>query len=327
MTYRGLTWRASGALLIGGLVAWVMLASGSAPAKSTPSASGAKTLTKVTMNFGPSASVAAITLGKRKGFYKAEGIDLEMTDKNPPSQVVPALLSGRVQISLFSWGALASVAANGVPLSGIGNLSIGGKKDDTAVAALASSSLRTAKDLRGKTIAVSSLNGTGEVAVRNLAAKAGVPQNTLRFVALNFPDMGPALRAGRVDAVYLQEPSITVLNKQTKLRRLGSGLLFPKMPITNIISSNSFIKSKPKVIAAFQRATRKAIRYARSHPAEVKKIMPSSVKFPASITNKMVQPTFSDSMDPKQIQRIATALYRFGKTKNLVQIKQYIKRY
>jgi NitT/TauT family transport system substrate-binding protein len=327
MTYRGLAVRASGAAMVVGLIAWALLAPGSAPAKSEPTARSSATLTHVILNVGNTAGVAALTLGKEKGIYKKQGIDLEITDKTPPAQVVGGLLSNRSQFSAFSWGAMVNVVANGVPLSGVANLTAGGKKDDTGVFSVASGPVKKPADLRGKTIAVSVLNGLGEVIVRNLAGKAGVPQNTLHFVALNFPDMGPALRAGRIDAAYLQEPSQTVLNQQTKLRRLGSGLLFPKMPVTNIIAANSYIKSQPKVVAAFQRATRNAIRYARAHPDKIKKIMPKVVGFPASTTNKIVQPTFSDTMNVKQLQRIPAALFRFGKTKKLVQINEFIKKY
>ena len=327
MTYRGLAVRALGAALIGGLIAWALLAPGSAPARTEPTASSAKSLTKVTMTVGNTSGTAVLVLGKEKGIYKKEGLDLELTDKIPPAQAVSALLSNRVQFSAFSWGAMTSVVANGVPLKGVANLTADSKKDDTGIYSVASGSVKKPADLRGKTIAVSVLNGLGEVTVRNIAGKAGVPQNTLHFVALNFPDMGPALRAGRIDAAYLQEPNQTVLNQQTKLHKLGSGLLFPGMPITNVIAADSYIKSQPKVVAAFQRATRNAIRYARAHPDKVKKVMPKVTGFPASITNKIVQPTFSDTMNVKQLQRIPAALFRFGKTKKLVQIKQFVKQY
>ena len=72
-----------------------------------------------------------------------------------------------------------------------------------------SSSIRTPKDLEGKTVAVNALKGVCEIVIRAALDKFNVDQNAVKFVAIPFPAMRAALNAGQVDAICAPEPFMT----------------------------------------------------------------------------------------------------------------------
>jgi NitT/TauT family transport system substrate-binding protein len=69
------------------------------------------------------------------------------------------------------------------------------------------SSIRTARDLAGKTIAVDNLTSFTQFGAIVWLRKNGVDPATIKFVELPFSSMAGAIEAGRVDAAEIAEPA------------------------------------------------------------------------------------------------------------------------
>jgi NitT/TauT family transport system substrate-binding protein len=83
------------------------------------------------------------------------------------------------------------------------------------------SKLTSAKDLAGKTVAVSTLKGLDQLVVSVLVGKLGGDVSAVKFVELRPPEMLTALLAGRVDAVNIEDPEFSAA--RLKSRMLGDG--------------------------------------------------------------------------------------------------------
>jgi NitT/TauT family transport system substrate-binding protein len=86
---------------------------------------------------------------------------------------------------------------------------------------LPDSKLATAKDLAGKTVAVSTLKGLDQLVVSVLIDKLGGDVSSVKFVEMRPPEMLTALQAGRVDAVNVEDPEFTAARSKTRM--LGDG--------------------------------------------------------------------------------------------------------
>jgi NitT/TauT family transport system substrate-binding protein len=71
------------------------------------------------------------------------------------------------------------------------------------------SSIKSYKDLAGKTIAVNSINNIGDVTISDVLARHGVNPATVKYVEMGFSEMPAALKQGRVDAIWANEPFLT----------------------------------------------------------------------------------------------------------------------
>lgn len=308
------------------------LASSPANARSTDSkAHASQSRTKVTVGAVRVAGSAALALGQQKGFFRKAGLDVTLNFQYPPSQFNAALLSGDLDFGVQSWGGLTAVAANGVPLKAIANIANAhksGQPDDGQMVVMPKSPIKSAKQLGGKTIAVGTLNGIGEATIRDAAARAGVPQNTLKFVAVNFPDMSTALRAGRIDAAFAQEPFITAMKMQSKVRLLPitQGSFISGLPLNPLITTEKYGKANPRVVAAMRKASNQSVAYARKNPKKIRKLLPKLIGISPAIANRMVLPDYSSTMDLAKVQRLINALYRFDKLRTKISAQSMVLR-
>lgn len=327
VSLRSRRWIALAATTAVGAALCIGLGANAAEARTTAGAS--QSLTKVSIQGQKISQWAPVALGKKKGFYKAAGIDLDILYNMTPAQAGPALLAGRIDFSLASWGVLISFASNGIPMRAVANLNVAGKSpkdDDEQLATLAGSSLKSAKNLGGKTIGMIALNGWAEIVVRDAAARAGVAQNQLKFVVVQAADMGTALRAKRIDAAMMTEPYLQLLKTQTKTRELGisAASFIPQVPKLPIMTTVSYQKSHPKIVDAMRKATNRSVAYARKNPKEVAKLLPGLTGQSPKVIAKMKKTHYSEKIDMAKIQRLANAFSRFGKVNKKVNAKDLV---
>jgi NitT/TauT family transport system substrate-binding protein len=79
------------------------------------------------------------------------------------------------------------------------------------------SKVLSAKDLGGKTIAVSTIKGLDQLVVSVLIDKLGGDVSSVKFVEMRPPEMLAALQAGRVDAINLEDPEFTAARSRTRM--------------------------------------------------------------------------------------------------------------
>lgn len=101
-------------------------------------------------------------------------------------------------------------AEQGLPLKLVASISRevpGGNYHNTTFLALADSGLRSARDVRGKTIGIVDFKSATELWARAAVESAGLDAGKdVRFVVVPFPAMGEALRAHRIDVGVFPQP-------------------------------------------------------------------------------------------------------------------------
>lgn len=231
-------------------------------------AGAARAQDRVKVKFGvlTTASQAAFYVGARKGIFAKYGFDVEVLPLQTGVQANQALAAGQVD---WSGGGVESTVvawATGLPFKAYSMYAKGG--DSYAIMVRKDANIASAKDLKGKKIAVP--QGTAPAQGLNQVLKeAGLPRDAVMRVNANYGNMGQMLIAGSVEAMAGLEPFLTLTEEKMEgkasiLMRLGKyvqgGGLF--------LISDKWAAANPTKIADAVAALWEAQQWVRKNPKE-----------------------------------------------------------
>jgi len=143
------------------------------------------------------------------GFFKAEGLDIEIVNLRGSPAVIQALAGGAIEYGASTFEDVLTAAQHGVlltrflstaklPLSAL------------AVAPALANEITTAAKLEGRTVGEVAAGAPAEVWTRAVMKQAGADASKVRFATLG-PNIYDAVRLGQVDAAWVNEPALTLL--------------------------------------------------------------------------------------------------------------------
>jgi NitT/TauT family transport system substrate-binding protein len=309
--------------LAAGLVAGMAACGGSgSPGGSGSAGSDAVaggTIKKISVGVIPIIDVAPLYLGVQKGFFSKRGLDVTPKPAQGGAAIVPAVLAGEDQFGFSNVVSLLTAREKGVPLLVVaaGSSSTGDADSDVnAVLVGKGSTLKSAKDLAGKKVAINSLNNIGDTTIKTAVEKAGGDPDSVTFVEMPFPDMPAQLAAGKVDAVWESEPFRSQIVAQ------GGRILFdnltetyPKLQIATYFASEQLKAEDPAMVAAFVAALNESMDYATSHPDEARAVLATYTKITPEVAAKIVLPAWPTQLDLESAKAVGAAAQKFGTLK------------
>ena len=170
---------------------------------------------KVSIGLLKLTSSAPIFIGIEKGFFKEEGLDLDVQWFEAAQPIAVATASNKIDVgatgitaSLFnmvgSGQLLTLVADKGREHSGYSSSAIVVRKD------LWEQGLRNIGDLKGKRIGITQTGSTFHYMIGRLLEAKGLTLNDVEIVSLGkISSLMASLQSGQVDAVILNEPNIS----------------------------------------------------------------------------------------------------------------------
>ena len=205
-------------------------------------------VTNPNMSFLPSG------VALKKGFFKDEGLEVEIIRMNVPT-IITALVTGDIGYTLL-FGSVVRGALRGMPMRALASL-----LDGSTHALVAKPEYKSGKELKGKTVGIGNFGGTDEVAGRMMLKSFGLDtEKDLKFIALG-PDRArlAALKEGLVDVAVIAPPA-DALGKQMGFNVLLRAYEVFSFPFIGVGANLKTIKEKPeevkKVVKALVRANR-----------------------------------------------------------------------
>jgi len=253
--------------------------------------------------------VAPIYLGKKQGFFSKRGIDLTLTTAQGGAAIVPAVVSGQYQFGFSNVISLLLAQSRGLPLKVVsnGNNSTGvDGADFGSVLVKADSSIKSAADLPGKTVAVNTLQNIVDTTVRASIRKAGGDPKAVKFVELPFPDMPAALQTGRVDAAFMVEPFQSTSRAQGA-RSVATSYVdaAPNLTVAMYFTSQETLAKKPDLVRRFAEAMKESLAYADSHPEEARAIIGTYTQIPPDVIAKLTLPKWPADINRQSVETLA----------------------
>jgi NitT/TauT family transport system substrate-binding protein len=264
---------------------------------------------KVTAGVIAIVDVAPIYLGKQQGFFSKRNIDLSLATAQGGAAIVPSVLQNQYQFGFSNVTSLLLAQSNGVPIkmvaNGVASTGMSGK-DFGGIVVKGDSPIKSAADLAGRSVAVNTLKNIGDTTTRAAVRKAGGDPKAVKFTELPFPDMGPALQAGRVDAIFVVEPFLTLaLNQGGRVVASNYADAAPNLTVATYFTSNQLITSNPDLVKRFTEAMKESLQYADSHPDEVRAVLSTYTQIAADVRAKLTLPKWPPDVNRASVQVLA----------------------
>jgi NitT/TauT family transport system substrate-binding protein len=202
-----------------------------------------------------------------RGYFEAEGLDVEIEILASGSDLLPLLASGQLDVGLSSPGAaLFNAIASGVDLRlvadgaryrpGYGSGAVVVRSD-----LYESGEISEVADLEGRPFGVTAPGVSTYMMAVRLLEDAGLSEDDVSLETMAYPDMLPALASGQIDAANLTEPFITLGQSQGVLTRwIGHDELFPNQQQAVLTYSAPFADEQTEAAVRFMAAWLRAVR-------------------------------------------------------------------
>jgi NitT/TauT family transport system substrate-binding protein len=206
-------------------------------------------------------------MAQKNGFFKEANLDAEIIRMNP-NVAITALATGDIDYCQL-FGAVVGGAIAGLPVR-----IVAGFLDNWPMTLIAQPEYKSLKDLKGKTLGISSFGATPDVAARMMLKQAGIDSDKeIKILALGSDAARlAALKQRVVDVVVISPPADAQMEKQG-FRILARAYELFNFPYLGLGTHMRKIKEKPEEIRATIRATIRANRFIRDNREEAVRML------------------------------------------------------
>jgi len=205
--------------------------------------------------------VSFLTAGvaAKRGFFKDEGLDVEVI-RMAANVSVTALSTGDIDYTMI-FASVVRGALRGLPMKVVASY-----MDSSTHTLIARPEYKALKDLKGKTLGVSTYGATSDVVARMMFKQGGVdPERDLRIVTLGGDRARfAALKEGLVEVAVLSPPADSEANK-LGFNVLARAYELFKLPFTGLGANTKKLKEKPDEVKRMVKALLRANRFVRQN--------------------------------------------------------------
>jgi len=208
---------------------------------------------------GPTLSYAPLYYGQEKGFFLQEGLDLHVLVVRGIIGV-SSLMSGEIDVTCHA-GSGFSATLRGIPIK-----IISVTRDRPIHELIVGPAVSSSADLKGKAIAVGSLEGTAAVMTRRILQAKGLdPQKDVTLLSMDTPARLQSLMSGKVAGGMMTPPS-TYLAMDQGYQVFGRGRDYMRFLQTGVVATDSHIKQKREQLVRFLRAWNRSLKFYQDNP-------------------------------------------------------------
>jgi NitT/TauT family transport system substrate-binding protein len=304
MSFAPMTRKEASALLAGGLLA----------AMSSPSLAQQAPAT-LRIGVSPIEPSAEIYYAKDMGFFTKAGLDVDIASMQGSSLIVAAIVGGTLDIGFDTLDVLALQHLKGVPL-----VIIAPSHDylspltlrTQALAVPANSPLQTAKDLNGKTIAVSTLHSLADLGARVWIDQNGGDSSSVKFTEVPFPAIPAALDAGRIDAAWVVEPFITVAKKTNRILFYGFDGIAKHFIVGAWVATRQWANDHPDLVSRFAAVIHDTAVWANKNPQQSGDILAKYDKIEPAVIAAMARNHYAEQINPALMQPLIDSAAKYN---------------
>lgn len=273
-------------------------------------------LTPVTVGVIPIVDTAPIWLGKEKGFFEEEGLDLELQTASGGAAIAPGVVSGDYDFGFSNIVSIMVAEDQGLGLQFVTNgASSAGLEDDgfSAVVVPEDSPIQSPADLAGKTVSVNTLSNIGDTTISHVVEEDGGDPSKIDFVEIGFPDAPAALANGQVDAAWILEPFLSsALEDGARVVSYNFYEMHPQLDIAGYFTTDEKLESDPEMVEKFRSAMTRSLKYAEEHPEEVREIVGTYTEISEELRQEMVLPGYRPEFNREATTLLGDAAAKYG---------------
>jgi NitT/TauT family transport system substrate-binding protein len=278
--------------------------------------SGVRAQESATIRIGTliSDTAAEPLYGVDTNMFAQAGLKVDVQPFTNYGALQSAIAGKALDVGILDTLATAVGASRGIPFAILAAASTQIAKTPTMLLCVAkASTLRSGRELEGKTIAVASLGGSAEATLRAWLGREGVEQSKVGLIEMPLPQMGPALDRGTVAAAEIFEPALTVA-RLAGARPFGrvydavAPQFYPNVWVTTTEYAQANVPLMKRLVATVY----KIAAWANAHQADSGAILMKYSKLDPAVVSAMTRTQYSTSLEPKLLQPLIDVGAKFG---------------
>lgn len=226
-----------------------------------------------------------LTIAGQLGYFKAEGLEVEILDLAGSSRAIQAMVSGQADVVAGPYEHIISQQARGqafqsfVLQSRAPGIALG-------ISLKALPDFKSPEDLRGKKIGVWALGSPSHLVANLVLWRAGLKPSDVSFVPIGTgAEALSAFRAGHIDALSNVDPVLTMLEQKDEIRIVadtrtlkGTVEVFGgPMPAGCLYAPVKFIQKNPNTVQALTSAIAHSLKWLQTAgPGDILKTVPEA---------------------------------------------------
>jgi len=226
-----------------------------------------------------------LTIAEQLGYFKAEGLEVEIPDFAGGSKALQALVGGSADVVSGAYEHTINMQAKNQPITSI---VLQGRAPQIvlAVSNKTMPDYKSLADLKGKKIGVTAPGSSTSMMAAYVLAKAGIKASDVSFIGVGAAAGAiTAIKSGQVDAMCNLDPVITMLEREqlikivadTRTLKDTQAVYGGPMPAAVLYAPAKFVRDNPATCQALTNAMVRALRWlGKAGPSDIVKTVPES---------------------------------------------------
>ena len=226
-----------------------------------------------------------LTISEQLGYFKAEGLDVEIFDFAAAAKALQALVGGSADVVSGTYEHTIDIQSKH---QFIQSIVLMGRAPQIAVGVSTKTmpGFQSLADLRGKKIGVSTPGSSSDMVAKLVLSRAGIKASEVSFVGVGASAAAlTALRSGQIDAMSHTDPVMTMLEQKGDVKIIGDTRTLKgtqevfggPMPAACFYTHADFVKKHPNTCQALANAIVHGLKWLQTAgPSDIVKTVPES---------------------------------------------------
>lgn len=282
--------------------------------RALPAAAQSRALLPLKVGVSSIESYGEALYAQAQDFFKAGGLDAQpVTLPGGGAPMTLAVISGALDTAIANIGSIASAHAHGVEVYLIAPCGLYSSSSPTTVlATLKDSPIRSARDLGGQTVGVTSLRDLQQAAVMKWLDANGGHAKNVTFVEIATPQMLLALGSNRIAAGVIVEPSLTAVKNDIRVLGLPYDSVAPSLLISGWIVNKAWYDANPDAAGRLLSVIRTTARWANTNQAATGTILAEHTKIAPELVSTMRRVAYGETRSFAVIQPVIDVMATYG---------------
>jgi NitT/TauT family transport system substrate-binding protein len=296
---------------------------------SSPAQLQARTTLPLRIGVIPSDFAAQAYYAKDTGLFARAGLNVEVEPVKNGAAAAAAILAGSLDVAYSNVLTLAIAHVHGLPLTALAVANLYSAKDPAAgfIGVKQTSSIFSAKDFDGKTIAVGALHDVTDLAAHAWVDKNGGDSRKVQWVEIQISEMAPIVLSGRVDGAVINVGVYPTLGKPHDPIRVVAhsyDAIAPVFAVGAWVTTKDWLSRHPDEARRFITAITEAARWGNTHHHASARILARYTRQSVAKIDASVRYEYGTNLTAALLQPQITAAANYGWLKKAFSAREII---
>ena len=265
----------------------------------------------------PSDFAAELYYAKDQGFFEKAGFDVDITPLNAGPAIASAVAGGAIDLGFSNVVSLALAHDKGLPFVIVApsNMYVVGATTIGLIGVARTSTINSAKDLTGKTLAVGVIHNITDLGARAWIDATGGDSKTVHYLEVPIPEMAVAVKSGRVDAAVMDQgvdPTLGKPNDPLRVLANSFSVVSPYFLAGGWFTTSDWIKNHPAETKKFADVMHETAVWANAHHDESAVILGRYLNESPDQIRAITRVTYGTTLNPQLVQPSIELCAKYG---------------